>query len=607
MILQDLAQLNAANHWHDPMIIIGAGPIGMITALGLARYNVPCILLDDNTGPTLEGSRAFRLNRYTLQILGSWSNLAQQITQQGITLTGERLFVRKSTLYSTPIGSSEPGFRFPSFINIPQNLLEHDVYSALQTMPACQVLWQHKVTGITQDGEGVNVEIQTLWGVKYFRTPYVLAADGSQSRVRQILGIDVPATSHDYRILTLDVRMQGSELPHERYFWFDPPFNPGRIAQLNPLPGKMYRLDYQLSPEEEPLADSQSTALHERISATIGYQPYQLVWKNIYLYRQQLMDRFISGRVLFLGDAAHVISPFGYDGLNSGVQDVWNLLWKLVLVRAGQAHETLLDTFQNERHAANLENIRLADDTMRFLEPSTGFAHWKRNTNLRLSQPLKFMRKHLLLDQLNSNFIYRDSPVTSEDHRLYLGGRFTKLSAEQSDILKRFREGPVVGSLAPSVVLLDAYMGIPVPISNYFGRGFVAFCFCADIEMGILVLEHLQENLPEIPVELCLISKNHPATTAVDGIQVFLDEEGKAASAFNAGARTLYLIRPDGYIAARRFDSDFHDISALVRHAVGEDVVNTQTRLRKASDTGESQTIDNAQGVVYTDVTPQAW
>jgi|GEM_PF-3970289 len=101
--------------------------------------------------------------------------------------------------------------------------------------------------------------------------------------------------------------------------------------------------------------------------------------------------------------------------------------------------------------------------------------------------------------------------------------------------------------------------------------------------MGILVLERLQENLSDIPIELCLISQSPPATLAVDGIQVILDEEGKAASAYNAGPRSLYFIRPDGYIAARRFDSDFNDITALVRHAVGEDIVDTQTRLRRAS------------------------
>ena len=583
MALHDLAQLKPAMYWRDPIIIVGAGPTGMITALGLARYNVPCIILDDDTGPSLEGSRAFLINQHTLEILGSWSNLAQRITQQGIALTGERIFVRKSTLYSMPIAASQPGARYPSFVNISQSVLEQLLYSALQAMPGCQVLWQHKVTGLTQDGDGVNVEVHTPSGVKFLRAPYVLAADGAQSTVRNLLGISTPATSNDYRVLTLDVQMQGAEPPSERYFWFDPPFNPGHIAQLNPLPGKIYRLDYQLASKEDPLAITQSDALHERIVATIGQQPYQLLWQNIYTYRQQLANRFIASRVLLLGDSAHVVSPFGYDGLNSGVQDTWNLVWKLVLVRAGHAPENFLDTYQNERYAANAENLKLADEIMRFMEPASGLAHWKRNTNLRLSQPFKFMRKQLLVDQLSSGFVYRDSPVTSDDHRLYLGGRFSKLPAEQSEILKRFRQGPVVGSPAPSLMLLDADMGIPVPLSDYFGRGFLALCFCADVEMGILVLERLQENLSDIPIELCLISQSHPASTAIDGIQIFLDEEGKVASAYNAGPRSLYLIRPDGYIVARRFDSDFQDIAALVRHAVGEDVVDTQTHLRKAS------------------------
>src|SRR5215831_13122313 len=98
MVMHDLAQLKPTLHWHDPIIIVGAGPTGMITALGLVRYNVPCIILDSKPGPSREGSRAFLINQHTLEILGCWSNLAQYITQQGVKLTGERIFVRKSTL-----------------------------------------------------------------------------------------------------------------------------------------------------------------------------------------------------------------------------------------------------------------------------------------------------------------------------------------------------------------------------------------------------------------------------------------------------------------------------------------------------------------------------
>ena len=583
MAVQDLAQLKAVSHWRDPIIIVGAGPIGMAAALGLAHYNVPCVVLDDDTGPANVGSRAFLVDQYSLEILGTWSDAGQQIVEPGITPARERIFVHKSALYSTPIAPPQPHVHYPSFVNIPQGVLEHFLFTGLQTMPCCQVLWQHKVTGIVQDSEGVDIEAATPNGIKYLRAPYVLAADGALSTIRSLLGIDLPAASLEYHVLMLDVWIGGAEPPRERRFWFDPPFNPGCIAQLNPLPGDIYRLDYQVSADEDLLTTSQPAALHRRIIATIGDRPHQFVWMTTHTFHQQVMEHFTSGRVLFLGDAAHVTPPFGCDGLNSGIQDAWNLVWKLVLVRAGLAPETLLDTYQNERHAASLENSRIADQTLRFLEPAPGLAHWKRNTNLRLSRPFKFMRRHMLANQSSNICSYHNSPIFSEDHRLYLGGRFTKLPTRQKAILKRFRHGPLVGSLAPSFVLPDADRGAPVSLSDHFGRGFVALCFCADVEMGMSVLQNLQTNLPGIPIELFIVSQNLPAVAAVDGIHVLVDAENKAATIYNAGPRTLYLIRPDHYIAARRFDSDLNDIAALLRHAVGEDVVDTQTRMRRTA------------------------
>jgi 3-(3-hydroxy-phenyl)propionate hydroxylase len=583
MLVQDLAQLKAVSYWRDPIIIVGAGPIGMAVALGLAHYNVPCVVLDDDTGPTGTGSRAFLVDQHTLEILDAWGNLGRQIVELGISPARERIFVRKSALYSTPLAPSQPHVLYPPFVNIPQSVLEHLLFSVLQKMPGCQVLWQHKVTGIDQDSEGADIEVAAPGGIKYLRTPYVLAADGARSSIRRLLGINLPGASLAHHVQMLDVWIGGDEPPCERRFWFDPSFNPGCIAQLNPLPGGIYRVDYQLSADEDLLTISQPAALHKRIIATIGDRPYQVVWMTTHTYHEQVMEHFTLGRVLFLGDAAHVTPPFGCDGLNSGIQDAWNLVWKLVLVRAGLAPETLLDTYENERHAAALENSRLADQTLRFLEPVPGLAHWKRNTNLRLRQLFKFMPRQILSNQLSNFFSYHHSPIFSEDHRLYLGGRFTKLPSKQRAILKRFRQGPLVGSQAPSFVLPDADRGTPVSLSNYFGRGFVALCFCADVEMGMSVLQNLQPNLPDIPIELFVVSQNLPAVTAVDGIHVLVDAQDKAANIYNAGPRTLYLIRPDSYIAARRFDSDLNDIAALLRHAVGEDVVDTQTRMRRTA------------------------
>ncbi|HLL79212.1 MAG TPA: hypothetical protein VKT25_06920, partial [Ktedonobacteraceae bacterium] len=158
-------------------------------------------------------------------------------------------------------------------------------------------------------------------------------------------------------------------------------------------------------------------------------------------------------------------------------------------------------------------------------------------------------------------------------------GRFTRLSPEQNAILKRFRQGPAVGSLAPALMLPDADTGAPVSLLARSNAGFLALCFTADIDMAMRALAKIPMDMSEIPINFYLITPTLPATPTQQGVTILLDEQRKAASAYNAGPRTLYLVRPDRVIAARRFDSDFNDIPALLRHAIGEDVVDSQTRI----------------------------
>lgn len=568
-----LAQLAPSTHWLDPIVIVGAGPVGMAAALGLTYYNVPCIVLDDGEGPTVEGSRAILFERHTLEILGAWSAVGQQMAEQGMTLTGGRVFFRKTELYKTFTVLPEPDMRYPRFVNIPQSLLEHLQYQELENREFCQVLWRHKVTDLSQEGDRVHLEVTTPEGIKYYHTPCVLAADGPRSTLRNLLKLGFPGESRDHHFLILDVRMQ-LETPRERWFWFDPPFNRGRTALLHPQPNNVYRLDYQLPPDEDLVAAKQPESLHRRIIATVGERPYEIVWSSIYNYQQRVLEQFRHGRVLFLGDTAHLMSPFGARGLNSGVQDAWNLIWKLVLVRAGLAPEALLNTYHDERHAAALENLRLTEDTMRFLVPPTSFALWKRNMMLRLSLPFKFMRGYVNAGYLSNPCTYKDSSIVSDDGRLYLGGRFTELAADQRAILRRFRVGPPVGSLAPSITLPDADHGEPVTLFDHFGRSFVVLFFCVDVEMALSVLHQVRDNLRGIPTEVYLISSNPSAIPIEeDGIYTLIDTDGQAKSVYNAGPRTMYLIRPDRHIAARRFDSDLNELPALLRHAVGGDLV----------------------------------
>src|SRR5712692_8559435 len=562
---QDLANLKARPGWQDPVVIVGAGPVGMSAALGLAYYGVPCVMFDDGEGPAIEGSRAIFMERHVLEILGAWSPVGRQMAEKGMTLTGGRVFFRKTELYKTLTAPPEPDARYPRFVNVAQNVLEHWQYEALKAIECCEVRWQHKVTSIVQNDDGVCLEYTTPNGPGSIHAPYVLAADGPRSTLRHLLKLDFPGESRDHHFLILDVRMQ-LETPRERWFWFDPPFNPGRTALLHPQPDGIYRLDYQLPPDEDLVAAREPESIHRRVIATVGERPYEVVWKSIYTYQQRALERFKHGRVLFLGDAAHLMSPFGGRGLNSGVQDAWNVVWKLVLVRAGLAPETLLETYHHERHATAIENLRLTDNTMRFLVPSPGFARWKRDTILRLSLPFKFMRRHVNAGHMSNPFTYRDSPIISEDIQSIPARR---VQPEQRWVFKRYQLGPLAGALAPVVILTDTQSNQPISLLDRFGQGFVVFYFCADAGAGLSALQKVLAHLPPIPTSLYLVVSMPPAAPVTGDICVLLDGEGKAASTYNAGPCTLYLVRPDRHIAARRFDSNLSELPTLLHHAIG--------------------------------------
>jgi 3-(3-hydroxy-phenyl)propionate hydroxylase len=287
-----------------------------------------------------------------------------------------------------------------------------------------------------------------------------------------------------------------------------------------------------------------------------------------------------------MGDAAHLMSPFGGRGLNSGVQDVWNLIWKLLLVRAGLAPESLLETYHEERHPAAIENLRLTDDTMRFLVPKPGFALWKRDTILRLSLPFKWMRRYVNAGHMSNPFTYRNSSIVSEDPSVFASSRSIKLTPEQRAALKRFQAGPIAGALAPAVILTDALTNEPVPLLDHFGRGFVVLYFCSDADAGIAALSRVQPELPDLPVALYLLTPQPPAQPVPPGLHVLLDAEGKGATAYNAGTCTLYLVRPDRHIAARRLDCNLSELPALLQHAVGARVMPSTHQTSIGAGTG---------------------
>ncbi len=205
--------------------------------------------------------------------------------------------------------------------------------------------------------EGVALTIETPDGAYDLTCDYLIAADGSRSAVRALMGLETHGRTFHDRFLIADVRMH-APFPTERWFWFDPPFHPGQSVLLHRQPDDVWRIDFQLGWDADPALERQPERVIPRVRALLGADAgFELVWCSVYTFSCQRMERFRHGRVLFAGDAAHGVSPFGARGANGGVQDAENLAWKLAWVLKGRAPDALLDSYGAEREAAADENI----------------------------------------------------------------------------------------------------------------------------------------------------------------------------------------------------------------------------------------------------------
>lgn len=384
------------------VVIVGAGPIGLAAALELANFGVASVVLDDNNVVSV-GSRAICWSKRALEILDR-IGIAEACVGKGVTWKVGRTYHRDREVFNFDL-QPESGHKMPAFVNLQQYYMEEYLIAAAQRSDLVDLRFKNEVTGISQDPDGATVTVSTPDGAYRLEAEYVLACDGARSPVRGMMGLEFQGRLFEERFLIADIEMEG-DFPSERRFWFEPTFHPGQSALLHKQPDNIYRIDLQLGPDADPEEERRPERILPRIEKVVGHGDFELDWASVYTFQCSRLERFVHGRVIFAGDSAHVVSPFGARGGNSGLQDVDALGWRLAAVIDGRAPPALLERYDVERTYGADENILNSSRSTRFMTPADGAERWFRDAALALASRTEFARPMVNSGRLSVPCVY---------------------------------------------------------------------------------------------------------------------------------------------------------------------------------------------------------
>ncbi|HEX8883066.1 MAG TPA: FAD-dependent oxidoreductase [Noviherbaspirillum sp.] len=522
------ADQDAAMPVRRPVVVVGAGPVGLATAIDLAQQDIPVVVLDDDCTLSV-GSRAICFAKRTLEILDRLG-CGERAVEKGVSWNLGKIFFHEKMVYEFNL-LPETGHRRPAFINLQQYYLEGYLFERAGELPLVDVRWKNKVTGVTQQDDCVELTVDTPDGPYTLQCDYLVAADGARSPVRGFCGLESKGQTFRDRFLIADVKMKAG-FPSERWFWFDPPFHPNQSVLLHRQPDNVWRIDFQLGWDADPVAEKQPERVIPRIQALLGEDAdFELEWVSIYTFSCLRMDKFRHGRIFFAGDSAHGVSPFGARGANSGLQDAENLAWKLKLVIDGKAPDALLDTYGQEREYAADENLLNSTRATDFITPKSEVSRCFRDATLRLARDYDFARRLVNSGRLSRPSTLAGSALNTPDCDKFSGNMVPGAPLEDAPV--------TLGGQAAWLTALagNAFTGI------YFHDG------ALNAEATLSRLQTLARG-PVLVKPLVVIPQG-AIVPQLPGFTVVQDSQGLLAQRYDMQPGSFYLVRPDQHVCAR--------------------------------------------------------
>jgi 3-(3-hydroxy-phenyl)propionate hydroxylase len=532
-----------------PIVIVGAGPVGLTLAIDLAQRGQQVIVLSKGS-LTSSGSKAICFAKRSLEIFDRLG-CGQRMVDKGVSWNVGKVFLKDSALYSFDL-QPEAGHERPAFINLQQYYVEAYLAERAAQLPNIDIRWHSKVTDIQQgvDDTTINVETTNMSGGSddsyTLKSKYVIACDGSRSTIRQIMGLESTGRVFQDRFLIADVKMK-AEFPTERWFWFDPPFHPNQSVLLHRQPDNVWRIDFQLGWDADPDVEKRPENILPRVKALLAYgvkvgcevPEFELEWASVYTFACQRMEKFVHGRVIFAGDSAHGVSPFGARGANSGIQDADNLGWKLDAVLRSQAADALLDSYASEREFAADENIKNSTRATDFITPKSDISRVFRDAVLDLAKHCTFARTLVNSGRLSMPAVLHDSVLNTPD----------------SD---EFEARVSLGSSA-----LDSPVQLPSGSTSWLLKqlhvGFTLIVFDTEFEMA-------GASYPCAVLHIKSKSSSAKATSS----NTLVDYDGLIAKRYDMQPGTAYLLRPDQHVCARWRTASSKQVNLAIDRALAK-------------------------------------
>ena len=491
------------------VVIVGAGPIGLAMAIELANHAIPSVVLDEGNKVSI-GSKAICWSKRSLEIFDRLG-IGEQALAKGVMWKVGRTYHRDRELFNFDL-LPEKGHKYPAFINLQQYYVEEYLIARAQTLDLIDLRFLNKVVDIQHNPQEVRIDISTPDGDYQLVSDYLVACDGVRSTVRKKLGLEFVGELFEERFLIADIEMH-REFPPERRFWFEPEFHEGQSALLHKQPDNIYRIDLQLGWEADPVKEKQPENVIPRIAKVVGTSDFKIDWVSVYTFQCRRLEKFVHGRIIFAGDSAHVVSPFGARGGNGGLQDVDNLGWKLAAIIKGRASPSLLATYNTERVFGADENIAHSTRTTKFMTPSDGVERMFRDQLFKLTRVSEFARNWINPGRLSVPAVY---PMFAD-------------SAPELPMIAR------PGAVAPDALLAD----------------------------GNWLLDQLDKN-----VTILGINTDLPAIVDCTRINLSTNEFIKARY-LGEQARAIYLIRPDHVVYGRWLEVSAKELQHASRQIWG--------------------------------------